>query len=104
MSSPVLARLAGDRNDSARRAFAIGSNSRELALALALANLVFPQAGVHAKRPLSERHVIGHGLVRQLFIADGAQPHSSLWSNGSPIVGTDQQKGRLARPVRQGSR
>ncbi len=48
LASPVLAlvrREAG--NEGARRAFAIGSNSRELALALVMASVVFPQTRVH---------------------------------------------------------
>lgn len=45
--APILGWLVGGRHDGARRTFAIGANASELALALVMANIVFPGRGVH---------------------------------------------------------
>jgi bile acid:Na+ symporter, BASS family len=44
---PALGWLLAGRNDGDRRAFSIGANAREIALALLLASLAFPGRGVH---------------------------------------------------------
>jgi BASS family bile acid:Na+ symporter len=47
LAAPVLGWLVGGRDEDARRTFSIGANASELALALMMANLVFPERGVH---------------------------------------------------------
>jgi BASS family bile acid:Na+ symporter len=44
---PLLGWLLAGREDAHRRTFAITANAREMALALVLASLAFPQHGVH---------------------------------------------------------
>lgn len=44
---PVLGWLLAGRDDAHRRTFAITADAREMALALVLASLAFPQRGVH---------------------------------------------------------
>jgi BASS family bile acid:Na+ symporter len=45
--SPLLGWLAGGARSADRRALSISANARELALALVLANLAYPNSGVH---------------------------------------------------------
>src|SRR6185437_8942859 len=47
VASPILGWLAGGRRQGDRRALAIGANTRELALALVVASVAFPDRGVH---------------------------------------------------------
>jgi BASS family bile acid:Na+ symporter len=47
IAAPVLAFVFGGRHDGARRAFAIGADARELALALMMASFAFPGRGIH---------------------------------------------------------
>jgi BASS family bile acid:Na+ symporter len=45
--SPLIGWLAGGARDGDRRALAVGANTRELALALVVASVAFPDRGVH---------------------------------------------------------
>lgn len=47
LAAPLLGWLVGGRHEGDRRALSIMSNCRELALALMLASLAFPESGVH---------------------------------------------------------